>query len=410
MSETSLQVAIVADDLTGAMDAAAPFARRGLSTRVVCVPHALDQALASPLDVISVNTGTRHADPAEAAAVTAACVAKLAPLEPAILFKKIDSTLRGNVAAETVAALGAGRCRQAVVTPALPAQGRTVSGGRVFIHGVPLAETAIGRDKRSPPPLEPLPALFADIDTDLEVVSLAIGEAPPEAAGRRILVADAATTGDLERIAMVPDRAIFVGAGGLAEVVAGQHWGPVKPLPDFTVEPGLIVFAVGSRTPESAAQVARIFATDDACTVFNTDDGGLETEEALAWLDVRPQSSDTLVLRVTQFSSVIDGDAERVARNLAESTVRLVRRRLVSVLAMTGGDTAGAILSGLERMAIDVVGEVLPGIVFGRIDYGARTLWVLAKAGGFGDDNLFVDIKRFFAERTENKERYKVTT
>ena len=85
-----------------------------------------------------------------------------------------------------------------------------------------------------------------------------------------------------------------------------------------------------------------------------------------------------------------------MARALADSVARLVEETPVSLLAMTGGDTALAVLRRLAVEVIEVTGEVRPGIVFGRVELQERQLWVLTKAGGFGDDELFLDIERFF--------------
>lgn len=109
-----MKVAIIADDLTGAMDAAAPFARRGLATRVVGNAVDLDAALKGSADVISINADTRHLEPDRAAQITTECISRVVRLKPGILFKKIDSTLRGNVAVETAAAVRAAN-RKSVV-------------------------------------------------------------------------------------------------------------------------------------------------------------------------------------------------------------------------------------------------------------------------------------------------------
>jgi len=104
-----VKVAIVADDLTGALDAAAPFARRGLATRVACLAGALPAALSEPADVVAVNTASRHLSADVAAAAVTAAGREIAAAAPDILFKKIDSTLRGQAVPETVALMEASR-------------------------------------------------------------------------------------------------------------------------------------------------------------------------------------------------------------------------------------------------------------------------------------------------------------
>ena len=68
------------------------------------------------------------------------------PVRLVILLKKINSTLRGNIAAEIMAALRAGGLRHALIAPAVPRHGRIMRAGEVFIDAVPLRQTEIGSD------------------------------------------------------------------------------------------------------------------------------------------------------------------------------------------------------------------------------------------------------------------------
>jgi len=137
---------ILADDLSGAADAGAPFARRGLRAEVRWVGSS-PAASVDDLDVISFDTDSRRLD----AAAAAACQHKAAQrlLAPGMgLFKKIDSTLRGQPGAEIAAlhAVLSGRTQpvsrtRIILAPANPAMGRTTRDGRVYVHGRPLEDT-----------------------------------------------------------------------------------------------------------------------------------------------------------------------------------------------------------------------------------------------------------------------------
>src|SRR5579875_3023538 len=124
---------IIADDLTGACDAGVHFSARGFRTRVDVGSEARVDIGAS---VIVFNTDTRCADStlAEARAERAAQAAY--DLGPRILFKKIDSTFRGHPALEIAAILRHSGRSLAIVAPAFPAAGRTVSGGRIRAAGM----------------------------------------------------------------------------------------------------------------------------------------------------------------------------------------------------------------------------------------------------------------------------------
>jgi uncharacterized protein YgbK (DUF1537 family) len=137
------QIAIVADDLTGAADAAALFAQAEFATVVPLVPGAAPRA-----DVLSISTESRELSPDEAGARVRSAVAGLRSAggsPPNILYKKLDSALRGQIRAELVAAIDALGEQCALVAPALPAERRTTVGGCQFVAGVPLERSSFGR-------------------------------------------------------------------------------------------------------------------------------------------------------------------------------------------------------------------------------------------------------------------------
>jgi D-threonate/D-erythronate kinase len=128
-------VTIIADDLSGATDSAFACAERGLDTVVALV----DTSNNGRAEAIAFDADTRRRSRRAAAAETARLVRSHANMSSGILFKKIDSTLRGHIGAEIAALLSArrGTTRSAlmqrtivVLAPAFPAPGRTTLQGR----------------------------------------------------------------------------------------------------------------------------------------------------------------------------------------------------------------------------------------------------------------------------------------
>ena len=112
--ETQPRVLIVADDLTGALDTSGPFAQQGLTTMVMAQPLDSDADAVRDARVVSINTDSRHLGPAAAADRVERCVRHFARQRFDIVFKKIDSTLRGNVTSETMALMNV--CDRAIQT------------------------------------------------------------------------------------------------------------------------------------------------------------------------------------------------------------------------------------------------------------------------------------------------------
>ena len=111
---------ILADDLTGAADSAVAFARRGLSASVAWGDDPPGDA------VLALDANSRRLSP-DAAAACHRALLQAHHREGAALFKKIDSTLRGQPAAELAATVqylrARGRGALAIVAPAFPAAG-----------------------------------------------------------------------------------------------------------------------------------------------------------------------------------------------------------------------------------------------------------------------------------------------
>src|SRR5690242_7893795 len=89
------QILIIADDLSGAADCGIACTASGLNVVVTLGEHT-DEIDA---DVLSVDADTRHMSSLAAADVTTKLMQRYATKDK-IVFKKLDSTLRGNIGAE----------------------------------------------------------------------------------------------------------------------------------------------------------------------------------------------------------------------------------------------------------------------------------------------------------------------
>ena len=117
---------LIADDLTGACDTGVQFARRGLSCEV---QFALSRTALSRTDVVGYSTSSRCDNVADSRLKIQAIADRYSGLEGGIIFKKIDSTMRGNVGEELAAALEHFQSECAIIAPAYPAMQRTVQHG-----------------------------------------------------------------------------------------------------------------------------------------------------------------------------------------------------------------------------------------------------------------------------------------
>ncbi|WP_011339281.1 four-carbon acid sugar kinase family protein [Cereibacter sphaeroides] len=334
------RLVIVADDLTGALDAGAGFAMRGARVRVARSLADLPEALASGAEVIALSTGTRDLGVAEAQARLAE-VRALLGAQP-LLFKKIDSRLKGPIAAE-LAALLEGDPRPILATPAIPALGRFCEAGAV---------TGAGLDR----PIAVAPAL-----------------------GRPARVIDARTDAEIE--AALPDdlaTQVFVGAAGLAAALARRLW-PDAPSTRTHLLSTPALFAIGSRDPVTLAQIA----APHALPIHEAPNGAVPALPA----------ADALLVRMTPAEpacpAAVAGDT--FARGIAAS----MTARPVATLFACGGESANAILAELGIGQLDLLGELLPGIPVSEAHHAGRRLRIVTKSGGFGPPDTVVKLVKF---------------
>ncbi|MFN0041353.1 MAG: four-carbon acid sugar kinase family protein [Burkholderiales bacterium] len=384
------RVLIVADDLTGAMDSAGPFAQRGCETWVI--PQVRDHLpeMAREAQVVSLNTESRHLPAAQAASRVAQCVSDYATQGFDILFKKIDSTLRGNVVAETHAAMQAAVRPIALVAPAFPAQGRTVREGRVYVNGVVLADTEFARDALSPPPTAALTEVFRS-----QVGVAARHWTPGTRLGAGLWIADADQNADLDvMIAATRDelsQVMLVGSAGLGQALAASIETHACASRAAAVD-GCIVLVIGSRAAASRAQVASLLS--ESGTIIVKAVNGRVGE----WPDLKNAPQIAVVVEPDPQHG--EGDPAQVARDLAQAALTLVRRPATRALVATGGDTAMALLQASGCPAVQLLGELMPGIPCAQVFIEGRPIRWVSKAGGFGGADALRDVVRVLRSGT----------
>jgi len=129
--------AIIADDLTGAMDTGVAFARIGLSTII-----ALGNEVAPDAGAVVISTDSRADDPETAYGKARKAADEVIGL---YVYKKIDSTLRGNIGSELRAVIDALHIDKAIICPAFPANKRTVVDGKLLVENTPVKSGVSGQ-------------------------------------------------------------------------------------------------------------------------------------------------------------------------------------------------------------------------------------------------------------------------
>ena len=410
-------VMIVADDLSGATDSAVACAERGLDT-VVVLGETSDPGTA---EAIAFDADTRRLTREAAAAETARLVRTHMKARAGLLFKKVDSTLRGHVGSEIAALLNTRRHliappsderTIAVFAPAFPALGRTTVNGRQHLDGVPLEETEFWQREGIAGGASLLDMMSrADLESKLLPIETirggtnSIRAAMTDAAERAdVLVCDAETEEDLAALAQasleISVDPVWAGSAGLiGHLLDAADVSRQKPtLPQPMLSAGPLLFVVGSLSSVSRRQAERLAKED--IVVLAIEEAMLNNNSVCvaALVDrlaaALATGKDVLLLS-TPKAVLSRRDAGALCTALRDLVVPHARR--IGGLFATGGETARAVLTGMGVTTLRPVAEIERGVPL-SVAGGPHPFPVITKAGAFGDVSTMLNCRRVLHE------------
>lgn len=422
---------VIADDLTGAMDAGVQMLNKNAKVHVVLAVESMDSVI-EETDFVVVNTRSRNVSSDTAYQKATAAVQQFLDNGCSIIYKKIDSTLRGNIGVELKAILDCGIFDCIVIAPALPFNKRTTVNGVHFVDGVKLADTELAKDPFAPIHHSAIVDIIKEqIDTDAGLIglgevrkgSLNIAQEISKLVekGTKIIVADAAVEKDLQAIAngarLFPGNKVLCGSAGLFQyfdeaynlefacsdrdkghvsikqsapvlVVSGSPANMSKQQIRFLAKErpdiSLIRFDI---TAVSDARISDeiIYVIDEV--LHNLDKGRhVVLDAAGAGKEVILNQSQGNQKKLDYHSSLV----LKLISQVAHAAVSYIPLRGIVIF---GGDTAVAVTKCLGARGIEIMGQIQPYIPYGNLSGGAFSgLPVVTKAGGFGKEDSLVRI------------------
>jgi uncharacterized protein YgbK (DUF1537 family) len=403
----AIQIAVIADDITGAADTGCQFCPAVGPVYMAGAVAGEFTASAIQTAGIAVFTNTRNTDAATASQVVCLAAEKIRCLKPRVIYKKIDSCLRGNLGAEIDTLLQAIGAAASFVAPAFPEQGRTTVYDCHLINGVPVAETEIGRDPLCPVRESRLSVrLCAQSRMPVGHVDLACLSSGSARLAQRVrtllgqgcrhIAFDAEQNIHLDAIAGLArdhfENILLVGSAGLAaslsRMIAGQF-----SVPAAAERPSIKkwLFVCGSASRVLAEQVAVLaIATGwahgamDPSALATGDNSG--REQSVAEL-VDTGIAGSLILSIRPIiESGSTATPAQVVLGLAQVAAALLGAVRPDGVFLCGGDTAEAFWHQIGASALLIREEILSGLMRGEFVGGTRNgLSVVTKAGAFGN-------------------------
>ena len=401
-----MNIGIVADDLTGAADSMAPFAERGYASEVRFFQRGMTNHCAA--DALAIDTGSRDSPIKDTLRdLTFGLVTReILACEPTVIFKKIDSTLRGHLRVELDAMRAVLPERLPVVCSAFPANRRVIIDGELRLHGEPQnrsARAAFGYERNNSARTISLAELRRGAD------ALSARLKAMRADGASCLFCDSETDADLylltQAILQSPADYLPVGSAGLAAAFARAL--PVKPQPhDKTAtllnvfKTGRVLVVVGSLHEVSRNQLRHFSERTGVLPIVPKNHN--EFDAQCHEIDRALEAGKRFALIATPEKPIVTPPSCALAvRSLLFSLHKdwnKQREKSFDALFVTGGSSAREAMVSLNGNGLRIAGEIQPGVVLGRMntnDVASQIFHdfpVLLKSGGFGTLNVIATL------------------
>lgn len=413
-----IEILIIADDMTGMLDAEAQFANRGISSEAFLGDITIEDLYNCNARVAAVTTESRHLSVEQAYEK----VFRIAMLARSVgvktILKKTDSVLRGHVGAELTAVMEAAGSKSMLFFPAYPDLKRITKHGMQYVEEVPISESRFGNDK-----LEPVISSFIPeiLGSETEVEIKVVAETPDwlqTQEKQTIYVFDSVNEKELYAhifLARAQNRiGTIAGCAGLAkelaEIMAGSEGG------GRAVNPNDKIFAVcGSLNEVTKAQVR--YAAEHGFAYFPIDIGDLFKDREKGGFDHKRTVEEIRQACIRKKSIVlapVGGEVKGLKMGEDIRISRAIVNRLNSLLMecmdrldgytlfQTGGDTLSSFIHLSDCRRIVICGEVFPGITINRLMFDPYEKYVISKSGGFGDREVLVNC---LSQTKEGRER-----
>ncbi len=399
----------IADDFTGASDAASFLAKKGMKTVLYNgVPGNCEDP--GDVDAMVIALKTRTMEKKKAVEETLSAAKWLKSKRAGQLYIKycstFDSTKEGNIGPVMDALLEEYQVLYSILCPSLPVNGRTVENGKLYVNGVPLDE--------SPMKNHPLTPMWdADLVNLMEAQSKYkcmkawhVGEEKKNqtrqmmtefAEGKEhfYVIPDYSSEEDAREIVReFGNLEILSGGSGLLEYLAEQYQCEKAGDKIESSTEGKVLLLAGSCSEATRSQVAYIQKKGisskkmDPVKLLN----GEQTEEDL-WNFIKRNSSEILIYSSDKPEAVKEvqkAGKEKASEVLEKVTADLAKRAVESGftrIIVAGGETSGAVTKALGFDSYRIGESVAPGVPV-MIPLENPKIRLVLKSGNFGQEDF----------------------
>ncbi|MEZ0542191.1 four-carbon acid sugar kinase family protein [Fibrella arboris] len=373
-------IAVIADDLTGAAELAGIGLNYGLTVEI-----AMTVDPASTADLLVISTDARSVSESEAVQEMVTVSRALLPMKPQLIYKKVDSVLRGHVMAEALAQLAPLGLTKALIVSANPALGRTIVNGQYYVRGELIHQTHFSEDPEFPVTESDVYERFTS-KVDRLIVQPHYGSL----SDAEIIIGEVNDEADLHAwVGRIDEQTLPCGGAGFFAALLAALTGLKleKPAPVSLGDRRLYI--CGSAFGASVDLVRRAAMTGTRVCYMPgelTCSGTLPGDRRASWAGelVQQMQLHNQVIVAIDPSTVERGSGLAVhLRTTMATAVKLALAQMsIDELMIEGGSTASAVLREIGVMRLAPTNELAPGVVRSKA-FGNENVHITVKPGSY---------------------------
>lgn len=416
-----MRIGMIADDLTGANDSGVQLSQYGLKTEV---RFNLTNENTSMLDSIVIDTDSRSLEESAAYSNVRKVSNFIKRNDFNIIYKKIDSTLRGNLGVEIDAIYDEFKPDFVIIAPGYPKNGRKIISGHLYLNDRLVHQTELANDPKSPIKQSYIPDLMKQqSNRNISLCNINRIRVGHEAIKEKMdilykkdipyLLFDSETEGDLLTIANSVYKSgykvLWVGSAGLANYLPDVYnISRKKRSPHIKKSDQPTLLVAGSVSSITREQLNYLLNHNDVAgveldsaelienpekVIQNALKKATEAVQKNKHIAIFPTSSQMAVKKAQSLGENIGlhktDVSNRIVRHLGSLTNELLNQFSFQGIILTGGDTAKQVCMRIGVDGIQLIDEIETGIPIGKL-IGRHPLYVVTKAGAFGNKDTFI--------------------
>ncbi len=416
-----VKLLVIADDFTGALDTGVQFSKKDIPTIVSTDENIKYELLDEKIQVVVLDIETRHINSFEAFLKVKKVVDKAKEYGIKYIYKKTDSTLRGNIGSELAGAIKACNSNELFFIPSFPKANRTTINGQHYVDGKPLNKTAYANDPFEPTKHSSI-AEIINSQSNIEVVTIKQKDYETfqlKEDKQAIYVFDAQNDLDLMKIGKVLKERkklkLTAGCAGFAGILTEILELKRDKAETKQYELSSLIIS-GSVNTASINQVKyseklgykSIILTPKqllAHDYFNSSEGEAFIHDIVSKINkgdkiiIKTAEDRSQVKECLDYSVKLNINPKKahllIAENIGKMVKQVLDKTTIGHLVIFGGDTAFGIIKALGCNGIVPQNEIFLGVVASDILSNKYNVQIITKAGGFGSDDTLIRIVEY---------------